>query len=382
MKLNLKNITLFAVILSIVSGCGSAKNIVNETNGKNTENSLIGHEESVSVTENEIFETDCKPMAMIDDIIYVSTGKVSDVKARCGVMDGKITSEAASDEEPKVNNQSNFGIGYGYQYVSDGVDFYMPEGNGENRWIRFEPLKAADETVDYIGISAHVKEVHEDFILISSDTDDFPGVFIIVRPTEKELADVKGGDYIYILMQDLKEKDGQGLPKYLEKNIVVLDEKEDFGQNDILLTDAPVFALIDVLSSQLNYFEIKSENYSWNIKENGKIKSIEKQGKVPPEETKTNFEAKLNLPKYNKTESVIYSFSTVISPDILTVSQWDIDDAGNIDTKKQKVIKYYYKNPLLELEAGKVYKFKAEWKKDNIDRNSFYGTANYVLVTE
>lgn len=33
-------------------------------------------------------------------------------------MDGEITSEVAGSKQPTENNQSNFGIGYGYQYGS------------------------------------------------------------------------------------------------------------------------------------------------------------------------------------------------------------------------------------------------------------------------
>jgi hypothetical protein len=31
-------------------------------------------------------------------------------------MDGQITSECSSLETPSINDQSNFGTGYGYQY--------------------------------------------------------------------------------------------------------------------------------------------------------------------------------------------------------------------------------------------------------------------------
>jgi len=56
------------------------------------------------------------PMVMVNGELYLDTGKESTVIARCGMMDGEITSQVPGNEEPTVNDQSNFGIGYGYQY--------------------------------------------------------------------------------------------------------------------------------------------------------------------------------------------------------------------------------------------------------------------------
>ena len=56
------------------------------------------------------------PMVMVNGELYLDTGKESTVMARCGMMDGEITSQVPGNEEPTVDDQSNFGIGYGYQY--------------------------------------------------------------------------------------------------------------------------------------------------------------------------------------------------------------------------------------------------------------------------
>ena len=37
---------------------------------------------------------------------------------------------------------------------------------------------------------------------------------------------------------------------------------------------------------------------------------------------------------------------------------------------------------ILELEPGKVYEFDAEWRKENMGRRGFSGSASYVVVTE
>lgn len=55
------------------------------------------------------------PMVMIDGVLYYDTGRLSTVSARCGNMDGEITSAVDCSEIPTENNQSNFGTGYGYQ---------------------------------------------------------------------------------------------------------------------------------------------------------------------------------------------------------------------------------------------------------------------------
>ncbi len=55
------------------------------------------------------------PMVMIDGTLYLDTGERSTMDARCGVMDGQITT-SIEGEIPTEDNQSNFGTGYDYQY--------------------------------------------------------------------------------------------------------------------------------------------------------------------------------------------------------------------------------------------------------------------------
>ena len=56
------------------------------------------------------------PMVMVNGELYLDTGKESTVIARCGMMDGEITSQVDGSKVPTIDNQSNFGTGYGYQY--------------------------------------------------------------------------------------------------------------------------------------------------------------------------------------------------------------------------------------------------------------------------
>lgn len=69
------------------------------------------------------------PMVMVDGKLYLDTGMESSVEARCGVMDGEITSSVDGTKKPAQNGESNFGTGYGYQYgLQEGtIEIFMNE---------------------------------------------------------------------------------------------------------------------------------------------------------------------------------------------------------------------------------------------------------------
>ena len=68
------------------------------------------------VKEEEQEQWDLIPMVMVDGKLYLDTGMESSVEARCGVMDGEITSSVDGTKKPTQDGESNFGTGYGYQY--------------------------------------------------------------------------------------------------------------------------------------------------------------------------------------------------------------------------------------------------------------------------
>ncbi len=110
-----KTILCFIIILTI-TGCSGQNN----------------SDETFKSGEAELY--DLIPMVMIDGDLYLDTGKESDINARCGVMDGKITSTVDGHETPIQNNQSNFGKDFEYQYVGeDCIDIFMNE-----KWMRFK----------------------------------------------------------------------------------------------------------------------------------------------------------------------------------------------------------------------------------------------------
>jgi len=61
------------------------------------------------------------PMVMVNGTLYLDTGIDGSQEARCGMMDGEITSQVESNHQPTKDDQSNFGIGMGYQYGSEGT---------------------------------------------------------------------------------------------------------------------------------------------------------------------------------------------------------------------------------------------------------------------
>lgn len=81
------------------------------------------------VKEQEEEKWDLIPMVMVDGKLYLDTGKESSVEARCGVMDGEITSSVDGTEKPTQDGESNFGTGYGYQYGSQQgtIEIFMNE---------------------------------------------------------------------------------------------------------------------------------------------------------------------------------------------------------------------------------------------------------------
>ena len=85
---------------------------------------------------------DLIPMVMINGTLYLDTGYESDAIERTDHFDGEITSQVDGSKKPSVNDQSNFGIGYGYQYGATGetVELFM---NG--KWWIFAAEEARKE---------------------------------------------------------------------------------------------------------------------------------------------------------------------------------------------------------------------------------------------
>lgn len=79
--------------------------------------------------ENELYERIIK----VNGKLYYDTGEVS-YEARCGVMDGKITSHVEIDQVPTENDQSNFDGDFSYQLSGDNTIDVLING----QWLTFK----------------------------------------------------------------------------------------------------------------------------------------------------------------------------------------------------------------------------------------------------
>lgn len=126
-----KGILFFAALLPMAfSGCTA------EPIDKAENTPEIQGTEPEEISENT-------PMVMVDGILYCDTGRRSAL-ARCGMMDGEISSSVDPSAEPTEDNQSNFGAGFGYQYGANGTIEVL----FEDEWRIFEQR---DELIWYEG---------------------------------------------------------------------------------------------------------------------------------------------------------------------------------------------------------------------------------------
>lgn len=72
-------------------------------------------------------KVDLIPMVMVDGVLYLDTGFSNTDTRKSETPDGEITSKVDGSEMPTVDNQSNFGTGYVYQYgATEGtIEIYM-----------------------------------------------------------------------------------------------------------------------------------------------------------------------------------------------------------------------------------------------------------------
>jgi hypothetical protein len=84
--------------------------------------------------EKEEGLSDRRPMIMVNDKIYMDTGKEIAVEIDASAVLGLITSSVKSTEIPAQNGESNFGNeGAQYAFFDDGLIVLI-----QNEWLFFE----------------------------------------------------------------------------------------------------------------------------------------------------------------------------------------------------------------------------------------------------
>ena len=136
-----------ALALLLLAGCGRACNSENASSaegaassGGNAVSSAVASPSSSAGSGNEPTGDQQEPlrMVMVDGVLYADTGRPSSVTARCGTMDGEITSTVEAGQVPSQDNQSNFGADYGYQFgFEEGtIEVYIGQ-----EWVVFAPAE-------------------------------------------------------------------------------------------------------------------------------------------------------------------------------------------------------------------------------------------------
>ena len=106
--------------------------------------------EPITDTQGKVITTRA---VMVDGELYFETGFESPLTGRCGVLDGTITSTVPENRLPAENDQSNFGLDYGYQRVGNGnIEIII-----NDKWMIFSTKERMVE--NQFGILMSVKDV-------------------------------------------------------------------------------------------------------------------------------------------------------------------------------------------------------------------------------
>lgn len=143
-------LSILVIVVCLISSCkGEDDNIKNAR-----ADDRVREAKDHSVLEQS--NADIGKMVRVDNQTYLCMGYVNRA-VTCGTPDGKILTSVDKTKEPKKNNESNFGIGYEYQYWDKG---YLNVKIGDE-WILFQnidmdswniPEGVANFTAEVVGI--------------------------------------------------------------------------------------------------------------------------------------------------------------------------------------------------------------------------------------
>lgn len=240
-----------------------------------------------------------------------------------------------------------------------------------------------EDTVNEVAIKAHIKEIDQNTLTISSDSDGYPGAFLVEVPEDvMDVAALAGGDAIVIHMID-SGSESQGMKEFQAYSILTEEEIEMMtAQHQVLLTGAPILTLTDALSSSMSGVELHSSGFTWNYeKEKGQMESVVACGAAPLDAAISDKLKTLEIPDYNGMDKVPYLLNTVIPPDEVVLMEWDAEAIGNIEAEPVRTVHYFCPPFLLTLRADAIYEINGVWEEENAESNGFYGNAGYVFKT-
>lgn len=149
---------------------------------------------------------------------------------------------------------------------------------------------------------------------------------------------------------------------------------------DVLLTAPPEITLSDSLSSANTSFTLHSGTGEWSWADKDEITTSVACGSAPldmdPEQAAT-----LDVPDYNRLDSVPYLLSCVVLPDRILLRERDIQDLGAAEAEPLSETEYSEVLPI-ELKKDRVYELVATWEEEKLDERFFFGEASYLFLTE
>ena len=91
--------------------------------------------------------------------------------------------------------------------------------------------------------------------------------------------------------------------------------------------------------------------------------------------------ATLDVPDYNRLDSVPYLLSCVVLPDRILLREWDIQELGVAEAEPLSETEYS-EVLSIELKKDRVYELVATWEEEKLDERFFFGEASYLFLTE
>lgn len=238
---------------------------------------------------------------------------------------------------------------------------------------------------EIVEIYAHVKEIEDRTILLSSDTDLFPGAFSVEVPEDvTEVESIQAGESLRISMEDKHSKNAEGLPEYTAQSIVPGIVGGAYVSEDILPKEPPKISLTDALSSTINQFGLKAGSCEWNYTDGDSdtITSYCADSPVPLDGPMVEQMSVLSVPDYQGLEAVIYLMNCPVPPDYIILKEWAMEDAGTVDAEPLVTWNIYSPDYMLDIQKGRIYSLTAWWNESMLDTRGFYGTGEYLFKTE